>query len=101
MGQYFDLYVGVGATGVSFNYEIGETSSESYKAFGPHAVAGFEYYLGTFSDGKWRWGAFFDYIFTSVNVERVVRDPKNLEDRTNFNAGGHLFTFGIKFNAFR
>ena len=100
MGQYFDLYFGVGATGISLNYEI-SGASESYKAFGPHALAGFEYYLGTFSEGNWRWGAFFDYLFTSVKLERVVRNAKNLEDRADFNAGGHLFIFGIKFNAFR
>jgi hypothetical protein len=104
LSRYFDFYVGGGATGISFDYEItgkGSDFSNSYKAFGPHAIAGFEYYLGTFSSGKWRWGAYVDYIFTSAKVERVVRSPKNSEDRQDFNAGGHLFTFGIKFNAVR
>jgi hypothetical protein len=105
LSHYLDLYIGGGATGVAFNYETTgiQTRSmrDSYKAFGPHAMAGFEYYLGTFSSGKWRWGAYVDYIFTSVNVERVRRNPTDLADRPDFNAGGHLFTFGVKFSALR
>jgi hypothetical protein len=94
LSQYLDLYVGGGATGITLNYET-QGFSDSYKAFGPHAIAGLEYYLGTFSEGKWQWGAFFSYLFTSINVERVG------PDRKDFNAGGHLFIFGIKFNAIR
>jgi hypothetical protein len=94
-GQYLDFYVGGGITGITFKYEA-EGFSQSYKANGPHLVAGFEFYTGTFSDGKWKWGAYFDYFFTpDINIERVGPDKKD------FNAGGHLFIFGLKFNAFR
>jgi len=97
LSRYLDLYVGGGATGLTVNYET-NGFSDSYKVFGPHAIAGFEYYLGTFSSGKWQWGAFFNYIFTpTLNVERV--GPPNR--KKDFNAGGHLFIFGIKFNALR
>ena len=95
LSQYADLYVGGGITGITFKYET-EGFSQSYKANGPHLVAGFEYYLGTFAEGKWRWGAYVDYLFTpNLKLERVG------PDRKDFNAGGHLFIFGAKFNAVR
>jgi len=94
ISRYVDFYIGGGATGVSLSYET-RGHRGSYKAFGPHAMAGLLIHLGRFSNKKWGWGAYFDYVFTPfLNVERVGPEKKD------FNAGGHLFMFGFKINAF-